>query len=404
MLSWMIFRNYLLSRRSGALVRIIAWHCIIGVGMGVAALLIVLSVMNGFNLSIRSRMLGVEPHVVVPGPATETQVRRALGADLESVARFETQDLILRSVDGTFGGAQARGYDRRGLDDLLMRVWRTTHKGEPPAGLTLPRLGPGDLAMGVDLARSLGLLEGDEVILVPPETLLLPAGEIPKFEKFRVKALVSTQMPEFDAKLLFYDLETFPRRVRSASREDGLEVRLKDAYRADAAKLRLGGAGLHAQTWGERDTSLFFALKMESSAMTLFLSLAVLITSFSIVIVMVLLMSQKKKDIGMLMALGLSFKRTRRVFVGVGLSMSFLGIAAGTVLGVTVCLILEAYPLELLPDIYTDSTLPAHLTLGTLLGVLVGCGAVAALGSWLPVRRTVERDPARSLKGTSFLS
>ena len=399
MLSWMIFRNYLLSRRSGALVRIIAWHCIIGVGMGVAALLIVLSVMNGFNVSIRARMLGVEPHVVIEGAATPRAVESVIGADLDSVARFETQDLILRSIDGTFGGAQARGYGQKDLDALLMRVWRTTHKGEPPAALTLPRLGPGDLAMGVDLARSLGLLEGDEVILVPPETLLLPAGEIPKFEKFRVKALVSTQMPEFDAKLLFYDLATFPKRARSASRETGLEVRLKDAYRADEVKARLAAAGVAAQTWGERDTSLFFALKMESSAMTLFLSLAVLITSFSIVIVMVLLMSQKKQDIGMLMALGLSYARTRRLFVGVGLSMSFLGIAAGTVLGVAVCLILEAYPLELLPDIYTDSTLPAHLTARTLIGVLVGCSVVAALGSWLPVRRTVDRDPARSLRG-----
>lgn len=402
MLSWLVFRNYLLSRRSGALVRIVAWHCIIGVGMGVAALIIVLSVMNGFNVSIRNRMLGVEPHLVVAGDQPADLVARVAKAapDLKiSLAKYEAQDMILRTVDGTFGGAQARGYDRATLKDLLQRVWRGTHKGEPPPGLKYPELGAGDLAMGVDLARSLGLLEGDEVILVPPETLLLPRGEMPKFQTFRVKALLSTQMPEFDAKLLFYDLTSFPARMRSASRESGTEVRLSDAYAAERVQAALKIAGVRAQTWGERDTSLFFALKMESFAMTLFLSLAVLITSFSIVIVMVLLMSQKRRDIGMLMALGLSAARTKRVFVGVGLMLSFLGIAGGFAVGTLVCVVLERYPLELLPDIYTDSTLPAHLTTRILTGVLIGTGLVAILGSWLPVRRGVAADPATSLRG-----
>ena len=402
MLSWLIFKNYLLSRRSGALVRIVAWHCIIGVGMGVAALIIVLSVMNGFNVSIRNRMLGVEPHLVVTGEApadVAAKVARAAPGLNARVSRYEAQDLILRTVDGTFGGAQARGYDRATLNDLLRRMWRSTHKGEPPAGQTFPELQAGDLAMGVDLARSLGLIEGDEVILVPPETLLLPKGEIPKFQTFRVKTLLSTQMPEFDAKLLFYDLATFPARMRSASRETGYEIRLSDPYAADRVKATLNAAGLSAQTWGDRDTSLFFALKMESFAMTLFLSLAVLITSFSIVIVMVLLMSQKRQDIGMLMALGLSAARTKRTFVGVGLLLSFLGIAGGVSIGALVCVILERYPLELLPDIYTDSTLPAKLTPRILTGVLIGTGIVAVLGSWLPVRRGVAADPAQSLRG-----
>src|SRR5271156_5985667 len=114
MLAWLIFRNYLLSRRSGALVRIIAWHCIVGMGMGVAALVIVLSVMNGFNLTIRNRMLSVEPHLVITQNIRPTgDEREKLVAAMKKIAvfeeidRFETQDLIMRSVDGVFDGTIA---------------------------------------------------------------------------------------------------------------------------------------------------------------------------------------------------------------------------------------------------------------------------------------------------------
>jgi ABC-type lipoprotein release transport system permease subunit len=137
---------------------------------------------------------------------------------------------------------------------------------------------------------------------------------------------------------------------------------------------------------------------MESYAMTLFVSLAVFITSFSIVIVMVLLMNQKRKDLGMLMALGLSFRRTRMVFLRVGLLLSSIGIVGGILFGSAVSLILDWYPMELLPDIYTDSTLPAKLTWRIFYFVLVSSSVIAVLGSWLPVWRYVTNNPSENLR------
>lgn len=407
MLSWLIFRNYLLSRRSGALVRIIAWHCVIGIGMGVAALVIVLSVMNGFNLTIRSRMLSVEPHLVVsqeqPPSGEDLGKMRALVEEIlpggiEDVERYETQDLILRSVDGVFGSAIAKGYDSLSMHRMLTRIWASMKKETAAPVPQSSELAANEVVLGVDLARSLGIFEGDEVILVPPETLLLPKGEIPRFQKFRVKSLLSTQMPEFDSKLMFYNIDTLSKRMRNLTRETGFEIRLKDTAAADLVKKKLKARGIAAQTWGERDTSLFFALKMESYAMALFLTLAVLITSFSIVTVMVLLMSQKRQDIGMMMALGLSVRRTRLVFLRVGLLLSYMGILGGVLLGGGVCLLLDWYPMELLPDIYTDSTLPAKLTPRILLFVM-GCSTVIAiLGSWLPIWRYVIDNPSAALR------
>lgn len=407
----MIFKNYLLSRRSGALVRIIAWHCILGIGMGVAALVIVLAVMNGFNLTIRNRMLSVEPHLVLTQKARPTvEQEQQLKAHLESIApgavasieRFESQDLILRSAEGLFGGAVAKGYENSAIRDLLHRIWTSTRNAGPEPDWD--QLADRELIVGTDLARGLGIFEGDEVVLVPPETLLLPKGEIPKLQKFKVKALVSTQAPEVDSKLLYYNLEKFPVRMRSLSADQGFEIRLHNPYRADEIKRKLRKKEIDLQTWGERDTSLFFALKMESWAMTLFLSLAVLITSFSIVIVMVLLMSQKRQDIGLLMAMGLSLVRVRWCFVQVGLMLSFFGIFSGVIVGTTVCLILDRYPIELLPDIYTDSTLPAKLSVSILLFVLASSSVIAVVGSCLPVWRYVISTPAQSLRRTPTTS
>lgn len=407
MLSWLIFKNYLLSRRSGALVRIIAWHCILGIAMGVAALIIVLSIMNGFNIVIRNRMLSVEPHLVFAQkerPTSEQAAKlrtivEAISRDgVTDVNRFESQDLILRSSEGYFGGAVARGYDVKSIHALMERVWLAGRRDTAAPQEQSSDLGAREVILGVDLARTLGIFEGDEVVLVPPETLLLPKGEIPKLQKFKVRYLVSTQTPEIDSKLMFYSIDEYPAKMRSLSLEQGFEVRLKNPYEAEKIKNVLRAQGMELQTWGERDTSLFFALKMESWAMTLFLSLAVLITSFSIVIVMVLLMSQKRQDIGLLMAMGLSLRKVRWTFVKVGLMLSFLGIFSGIVFGVIVCTVLDTYPIELLPDIYTDSTLPAKLS-GNILFFVVSCSTmIAIVGSCLPVWRYIISSPALALR------
>lgn len=375
--------------------------------MGVAALIIVLSVMEGFNRSIRTRMLSVEPHLVFTQKTHPTilqgqDLRRLIESisaeGVEDVERFESQDLIIRSVDGTFSGVLAKGYETSSIQGLLSRIWKISKQDTPPPQSQTGDLSDSELILGWDLARSLGIFEGDEVLLIPPETLLLPKGEVPKFQKFKVRSLVSTQMPDFDSKLLFYNLDRFMSRMQSASREAGFEVRLKNPYEAEDIKEKLKRRGIEAQTWGDRDTSLFFALKMESAAMTLFLSLAVLITSFSIVIVMVLLMSQKRQDIGMFMALGLSLKGTRRIFLRLGLYLSLIGVVGGIALGLGVALFLDWYPMELLPDIYTDSTLPSKLTPKIFLFVAASSALIAIFGAWLPVWRYVTGTPSEALR------
>lgn len=404
MLSWSIFKNYLLSRRSGALVRIIAWHCILGIGIGTAALVIVLSVMSGFNQTIRKKMLSVDPHIVVEEKAWPSDQRRdeiaqavlaTSRSGLESVSRFEQQDAIVR-VGDRFSGAVVRGYSASDLHEMMTRIWSSSRSSTPPPERASSDLGPNEIIMGTDLARSLNVFDGDEVLLVPPETLLLPKGEIPRFRKYKVKGLFSTQTPEFDSKMIFYVRQT--EGAKGISRDSGVEVRLNNPHEAEAIKTRLAKSGFNIQTWGDRDSSLFFALKVESTLMTLFLTLAVLITSFSIVIVMMLLLNQKRQDIGMLMALGLTLKRTRLVFWQVGLFLSYLGVFGGLAVGVAISLLLQWYPLELLPEIYTDTVLPVNITWQIVGFVLLCTSGLALVGSLLPIWRYSLSSPSEALR------
>jgi lipoprotein-releasing system permease protein len=406
MLSWMIFRHYLLSRRSGSLVRLIAWLCMAGVGIGVASLIIVLSVMNGFNIKIRQNMLNVEPHLVISNLKSDQAdlVHKLIPSGIESFWYAENQDVVLRTADGVFSGAIAKGLQPQGIRDWLKHVWKPRSNdptyGKQPDMNTL-ELGPHQAVIGVDLASNLGVFDGDDLFVIPPETLLMPKGEVPKYEKVTIKGIISTQMPDIDGKLFIYNSDNTMKGwwKNSASIENGFEIRLTNPYDADKLAEKIRTLGQKIQSWHERNTALFFALKMESLAMTIFLSLAVLITSFSIVSVMVLLITQKRREMGMLQAMGFSKKATRRAFTLVGVYLSVIGVGAGVIFGCTVALLMDYFPIEVLPDIYYDSTLPAHLSSNIVIGVIVGAAILASIGAYVPVRLYVDPTPADSLRG-----
>lgn len=402
MLSWTLFRHYLLSRRSGSLIRLIAWLCMAGVGIGVASLIIVLSVMNGFNLKIRQNMLNVEPHLVIMGvpPSKEYEIKKAIGPGVESLWYSENQDVVLRTVDGVFSGAIAKGLPSQGIRDWLKHVWKPRNAAASTVDINSIELGPRQAVIGVDLASNLGVFDGDELYVIPPETLLMPKGEVPKYEKVTIKGIISTQMQDIDGKMFIYNSGNTMRGwwKNAASAENGFELRLNNPYDADEIAKKLRARGFKTQSWHERNTALFFALKMESLAMTIFLSLAVLITSFSIVSVMVLLITQKRKEMGMLMAMGFSKKATRKAFTLVGIYLSAIGVGAGLIVGCGVALFMDYFPIEVLPDIYYDSTLPAHLSGNIVLGTIVGAALLAWAGAYLPVRFYVDPTPADCLR------
>lgn len=426
--AWDLFRHYLLSRRAGSLIRTVAWISISGVAIGVMALVVVISVMNGFNDQIRRRLLAVEPHLVMTRPAANgspsmsaedvrlTPDYLRLKADSRvQTDLFENQDVIIRTVDGLYGGAVARGVEAQTLNYILTET-RKASAVRPPVNST-PMIDPapvqaassdlqkGEVMIGIDLARSLGIFEGDTVTLIAPEALLLPPGEAPPFERAVVKSLMTTNIADIDEKVLFYgrgrSLLTFQ---SSPSRSSGFEVRLPNPSEFQPLKTELEKNGWKVESWVDRNSSLFYALKMEKFAMGVFLALAGLVASFSIVTVLVLLLTQKRKDIGLLMGLGLSPKKTKNLFIQVGLILSAIGIGSGLVLGLGISIILDKFPIPLLPEVYYDATIPATIDPLFVLGILLIASVIAYISAWIPARQTTRESPAEALRGAILSS
>lgn len=401
------FKKYLFSPRAGALVKKISWLTVIGLSISVSALVIVISVMTALNQNIQQRTVAVEPHLTVEIPGVKSAAlldAHPLATKLRThpelrVQVFENQDVILRTLDGHFRGGVARGLTQESLDRMLRDMHNLDAKAklEP---LQIELLGPGEVLMGVDLAVSLGVFEGDSVMVIPPESLLLPPGEVPRLEKVKVKRIISTSLSDVDAQNIFYVRDhTLRRMENSESRVIGLEVWTPDATHAEDYKAEMKAfPEARVQTWKERNSALFFALRLEKIVITLFLSLAALIASFSMISVLVLLISQKRREIGILRAIGFSAAGVEKLFMQIGLCLAGLGLGAGLIIGSTTSFWIEKHPLNVLPDIYYDSQIPAYLDMQFVLVILLIGTLIAMAGSYFSAKRAAEFSPSEALR------
>lgn len=404
------FSHLIFSRRAGALVKRLAWLSVGAIALSITALLVVIFVMNGMNASIHKRMLSLEPHLYV----TVNGVNKGSLLEIHPVFQrlkefpenksyvYESQDVILRTLDGQFHGAIARGVSRESLKFMIdhireMDVQKKRESLESLAEEDLP--GKGDVILGVDLARALGVFEGDFITIVPPESLLLPPGDAPKFEKVRVSKIISTNLADLDSQFVFYQRGATLNSLIGVSRKVGIEVWTPDGKNLLDLKQEVEKFGdVIAESWMDRNSTLFFALKLEKLVMGVFLALAGLIASSSILSVLALLMSQKKRDIAILKTLGLSNRRTTRIFTQIGLLLASMGIVPGVLMGTSLSYYLQNHPVNVLPDIYYDSQIPALVDPWFVLLVLIVGLVICFLGAWYPARTSVEIDPALALR------
>lgn len=401
-----LFRHSLLSRRSSALVRVISWLCILGVGIGVASLVVVLSVMNGFDDAIRGRLISVQPHLIIQAnPEIDADkvdgiLRTSPGA---KISPFEQQDVIIRTAEGLFSGGQARGLNLDTMENMV-RQSRRLRNAENRSNFQVPEnvtleLGPNEVLIGVDLARSLEIFEGDEIVAISPESLLLPSGMLPTYEKVKVRGLVRTNVPEIDNAAIMYEIGNSMKRLKKDSgRETGFEIQLKNPYEFSGLKSEFEIAGFKTESWEDRNKALFYSLKMEKVAMGLFLGLSVLIASFSILTVLVLLVTHKRSEIGVLMAMGLSRRRARMILTSVGLALSSFGVLGGLLFGLLLCWIIDTFPIIKLPDIYYDTRIPVLVDPRVVLALLGASGVISLISSWLPARFITRGTPSSLLR------
>lgn len=408
MMAWTFFRRYLLSEKAGSLVKRIAWLCIIGIGFSLASFILILSIMTGLNKNIHNRILAVEPHLSVDFKKniTEAEVRShpvwqflKNQQDL-SFRLFDTQDVILRTVDGIFHGATARGMSTESFDGMLTQLQKLAHESRstPPENLGAPE--QDEVILGVDLAKAMGVFEGDYLTVLPLESLILSNGESPSFAKVLVKQILATNLADIDSQVLFFQREkTMQHFAKVASRRVGFEVWGEDPYDLGAAKDALQQfKDLKVETWKDRNSALFMALRLEKLVIGTFLGLSALITSFSILSVLTLLISQKRREMGLLMAIGFSLKSLTRLFQQLGMILSVLGLIGGVIVGTSMALYIEKNPLHVLPDIYYDSEVPAEVQGVFIITVFIIGFVMAWSAVKLSVKQIAKLTPSDALR------
>ncbi|MNK98110.1 Lipoprotein-releasing system transmembrane protein LolE [compost metagenome] len=315
-------------------------------------------------------------------------------------------DVIIRTQDGQFRGGLARGMTAGSLErfiDQLQKMDRKEQGNQSSVYFWDPQdiPGEGEIVVGVDLAHSLGVFEGDFVTLVAPMGLLLPPGETPKFERVRVKKIVTTSLTDLDAQYLFYQrgkaLKSF---YDDASRKVGIEVWLADdsqvhKYQKDLQKFD----GVVVETWMDRNSALLYALKLEKLSIGSFLGLAGMIAASSILTVLALLLSQKRRDIAILRTLGFSGAQTVKTFTQMGFILASIGVLTGVILGTGISLYIQANPITYFQsDIYYDSSIPALVDWTLVFAVLFVSGLIAWFGSYIPARTSAEVGPSEALR------
>lgn len=409
-LLWDFFKQMLISARAGSVLRRVTWLSLIGMFFSVSALILVMSVMNALNQNIRNRTLSVEPHLTIEflkassfkqielDPVT-LKVKQTPGARF---SLLETQDVILRTMDGRFRGAAARGLTWESLQASLEQIKKLQMNYQSSfSDLTVTRPEKGEIIMGVDLAHGLNVITGDVLTVVAPEGLLLPPSEMPRFEKIKVRQILSTNLSDIDSQNIFYiQGEALHSLKDSASRKLGLEVWLDDLSRAEDLKEQWTklDPNIRVMTWKDRNSAIFFALRLEKIMIGLFLSLASFVAGLSLLTVLSLLISQKHREIALLQVLGLSHRKVQLLFQRLGLLVAAIGLGGGVIFGIMAGLYIEAFPLNVLPDIYYDRQIPAQVDFTFVLWVVVLGIILAVSGSWFAARSAAKYSLSQALR------
>jgi lipoprotein-releasing system permease protein len=397
--------RYLLAGRKQALISLISIISMLGVTVGVMALLIALALMTGLQGELRDRIVGSAAQVYV-FKAGEGGIE-----DYEAeVAKLKTVPRVVGAAPMILGKALLKSgsgeafITLKGIDPALEAsvtdVGRAMESGSL-TGLGVARARDGIL-IGKDLARQLGVQPGETLTIITAEGILTPfVGLVPRQRVVEVIGTFSLGLFELDSAYGLVSLGT-ARRLLNRDRVDFIQLRLDDMWAApevaDAIPERLGSAYL-TQDWADMNRSLFSALLLEKYAIAVTIGLIVMVAALNIVASLVLLVMEKHRDIAILKTMGCQARSVRRIFVLQGLVIGLVGTIAGTALGLTAVWVLDHYRLIRVPsDVYQIAYVPFRLEGLDLVAVVIAAILICLVATIYPSRQAARLDPAQALR------
>ncbi|MET0567458.1 MAG: lipoprotein-releasing ABC transporter permease subunit [Hyphomicrobiaceae bacterium] len=406
---WMLARRYLRARRKEGFISVIAGFSFAGIMLGVATLIIVMAVMNGFRNELFEKILGLNGHIVVhkigdPFNDYAEAARRiaALPGVKSAMPLIEGQAMISSSVQ-TLGGL-VRGLSEGGLKSLPL-VADNVRYG------TLDGFdGQEGIALGMRLANSLRVNVGDSVTLVSPRGASTPFGTAPRIKRYNVAAIFELGMSEYDKTMVFMPLTEAQRYFSRPDQVDVLEVVVEHPERI-GQMLRpmqeVAGPTLHLTDWRKRNETFFTVLEVERNVMFIILSLIVLVAALNIISGLMMLVKDKGRDIAILRTMGATKGAIMRVFLITGASIGVVGTIAGLVLGIVFCwrideirqLVQRLTGTTLMdPTVYYLTRLPADIDVHETASIVMMALVLSVLATLYPSWRASRLDPVEALR------
>jgi lipoprotein-releasing system permease protein len=400
--------RYLRARRKEGFISVIAGFSFLGITLGVATLIIVMAVMNGFRQELFNKMLGLNGHVVVHSLSdfsdfdqVANRVRKVPGVKY-ALPLVEGQVMI--STPQSSSGALVRGLREADLKELKavsgnIRFGTLDGFDQKPG-----------LALGSRLANELNVKVGDQVSLLTPRGASTALGTAPRVKRYPVAAIFEIGMSEYDSSILFMPLNEAQLYFNQPDSVTVLEVVLDSPDEVGALTPQIvtaGGPSIYISDWRQRNATFFTALQVERNVMFLILALIVLVAALNIVSGLIMLVKDKGHDIAILRTMGATRGAVMRIFFITGASIGIVGTLAGFLLGVLVCLNIERLR-ELIgwitdtdlfaPELYYLSQLPAEMDTGETVSVVVMALALSILATLYPSWRASRLDPVEALR------
>lgn len=402
--------RYLKAKRKQTFISIITFISMAGVMVGVMALVIVLSVMAGFQEDLRAKILGTTSHILVmkfgKGMENANEVINKVKAVPHVVAAspFIYNQVMLTSETGV-SGAVVRGIEPETattVTDIAKNIKEgslsaVSQKKKDKNGIEVP-----GAVIGKELARNLGVFMGDYINVISPLGTVTPMGMVPKVKRFQVEGVFDSGMYEYDSSLIYVSLKEAQSFFELGNMVTGIEVRTDNIYRArEIGKEIQGSLGYPFWTrdWIEMNKNLFAALKLEKIAMFVILALIVLVAAFNIISTLIMVVMEKQKDIAILKAMGATSSSIMKIFVIEGTVIGTVGTALGLFGGYVSCFLLAKYKfIELPGDVYYISTLPVKMEPMTLLIVSIAALGISFIATIYPAYQAARLDPAEALR------
>lgn len=396
--------RYLRSRHRPAILRIISWLSVFGVGAGVATLVVALAMNSGFRSALEEHLLAVTAHVHLSRPGSEGI------ADYNAVAdRLSSQPHVIAAVPALYqtvllsAGGRARGVVLKGIDParerrtdtVLAALLRRTDLFAPDSD------GLDAVVLGGVLAEDLRIREGDYVTITSPRGRLTPFGMLPRSRRYRVAAIFHSGFYDYDANWGFATLAAVQSLAGVGDLAGLIECRLDKPDLADSLAQSLAaaaGAGYLPRTWSEENRALFRALRLEKLVTAIFIGLITFVAGLNILFVLSMTVREKARDIAVLVAMGARPDQIRSIFVFQGLIAGLWGTAAGGLAGYALTLILDHWRIPLDAEVYAIAYVPFHPSVADAIWIALAALTICVLATLYPARLATRLSPTEILR------